>query len=165
MKHFSETEWTLFIKQQISETERMEMESHLLQCHICFGKYLKATEKSIKSNHTSSVSTPANFSDKIMKIITAEKKLQAKKKALRQKNNLITHYVAAACLTLYFTGSGILFLFTSSIPHVAAQAVNITKQTEEYFGHDWTERLIHTEVEFKLDLKFLDWSDDSGEEK
>lgn len=165
MKHFTETDWVLLINQQVAETERMEMEDHLFQCHICFKKYLKVTENSIKSNKTASKSAFADFLDRIIKMITAEKKLQAKKKALTQKNNFIIYYTAVACLTLFFTGSGIFNLYTSSIPQAASQVTEITKQTEDLFENDWTEWLLRTEIEFKPDLKFLDWSDYIGQKE
>ncbi|MFJ7727299.1 anti-sigma factor family protein [Neobacillus sp. NPDC097160] len=68
MKHYSYDEWMAYVKDEISEGNREELENHLYTCDQCLENYLEA----VSTNETSLpvLSNQSNFTDQVMAMVT-----------------------------------------------------------------------------------------------
>lgn len=64
MKHYSYDEWQQYVRNEISDSIREELESHLYTCDQCLEEYLQA----IAANESSlpTLSSESNFTDLVM---------------------------------------------------------------------------------------------------
>ncbi|MEH7548019.1 hypothetical protein COJ85_17840 [Bacillus sp. AFS076308] len=66
MKHYSYEEWQHYVKDELSEDRREDLESHLYTCDQCLEVYLQA----VTANETSLPALPdePNFTDRVMEM-------------------------------------------------------------------------------------------------
>lgn len=113
MKHYSYDEWLGFVKDEISDKSREELESHLYTCDQCLEHYLQAI-----SEHESSLPALLNetsFTDLVMAEISKQNDVIEKsatfKQAVKSKKPFYQqaafHYLIAAAATLLLTFSGV----------------------------------------------------------
>lgn len=68
MKHYSYDEWMQYVKDEINDTDREQLENHLYTCDKCLEKYLEA----VSANETSLpiLSNESSFTDQVMAMLT-----------------------------------------------------------------------------------------------
>ncbi|WP_066249838.1 anti-sigma factor family protein [Neobacillus drentensis] len=110
MKHYTYDEWLQYVKDEISEKDKQELEDHLYTCDQCLTHYLLA----IEANETSLpiLSDISEFTDSVMAEISKQKivvpdtktKTEIKKKPFYQQ--AVFHYLLAAAATILLTFTG-----------------------------------------------------------
>ncbi|WHY78110.1 hypothetical protein QNH20_02805 [Neobacillus sp. WH10] len=67
MKHYTYDEWQQYVKNEINENTREELESHLYTCDQCLEAYLQA----VSANESSLpvLSSESNFTDQVMAMV------------------------------------------------------------------------------------------------
>ncbi|MFK9092060.1 anti-sigma factor family protein [Bacillus salipaludis] len=139
MKHYSYDEWMVYVKDEISEGNREELENHLYTCDQCLENYLEA----VSANETSLpvLSNQSNFTDQVMAMVTPKavpdtindlsmmetvrlvpdtvntinSKVSRKKRFYQQA---VFHYLLAAAAT-------IVLMFTGAFQSLATYAGNL----------------------------------------
>lgn len=68
MKHYSYDEWMKYVKDEINDTDREQLENHLYTCDKCLENYLEA----VSANETSLpvLSNESSFTDQVMAMLT-----------------------------------------------------------------------------------------------
>ena len=113
MKHFSNDEWLRYVKDEISDKTREELESHLYSCDQCLEHYLLAL-----SEYESSLPVLTNessFTDLVMAEVSKQKEVNEKPAVVKQPEKskkpfyqqAAFHYLIAAAATLLLTFSGV----------------------------------------------------------
>jgi hypothetical protein len=113
MKHYSYDEWLRYVKDDLSNQKREELESHLYTCDQCLEQYLQAI-----AEHESSLPVLSNeigFTDLVMAEISKQKEVVERpgydknpdksKRPFYQQATF--HYLIAAVATLLLTFSGV----------------------------------------------------------
>jgi predicted anti-sigma-YlaC factor YlaD len=130
VKHYSQAEWSLFIKGNLDESERESQEQHLNECDQCLQSYMEAMEQ------TASLPQLENeqlFTDDLMKVIGEIKQeatvpTNARRKTKTNHRQTILHYTAAAAVTLLLMGSGV---FQQMYMQSAQISIDTLKHREE----------------------------------
>jgi anti-sigma factor RsiW len=139
MKHFKYDEWLSYVKNDISDKAREELESHLYTCDQCLEHYLQAI-----SEHESSLPVLSNepgFTDLVMANVSeqkaaVEKPASLKKTAASKKpfyQQAAFHYLIAAAATLLLTFSGVfqsLATYASAVEapkHMKEKRLSVTE--------------------------------------
>jgi anti-sigma factor RsiW len=139
MRHYSYDEWLSYVKDDISEKNREELESHLYTCDQCLEHYLQAI-----SEHESSLpvlSNETSFTDLVMAEISKQKEVVEKpvdyKETSKTKmpfyQQAAFHYLIAAAATLLLTFSGVfqsLATYTSAVEapqHFKEKKLSVTE--------------------------------------
>ncbi|WP_462412788.1 anti-sigma factor [Neobacillus sp. Marseille-QA0830] len=119
MRHYSTDEWTQFVKNEITESARIELEDHLYSCDQCLELYLQAI--AIHESSLPLLTDETGFADEIMaslpkmaapvamqndEIEMVPEKQEAVKKPKRFYQRAAFHYLLAAAATLLLTFSG-----------------------------------------------------------
>ena len=131
MKHFSYDEWLNYVKDEINDKTREELESHLYSCDQCLEHYLQAL-----AVHESSLPTLSNESD-FTELVMAEVSKQnnrAEKPAIQSIKSkkpfyqqAAFHYLIAAAATLLLTFSGVFQSLATYASAVEAPSI-VTKK-------------------------------------
>ncbi|MEH6905224.1 anti-sigma factor family protein [Neobacillus drentensis] len=124
MKHYNYDEWLQYVKDEINEKDKQELEDHLYTCDQCLTHYLLA----IEANETSLpiLSDMSEFTDLVMAEVSKQKivvpdttgnfntmlmvpsvpdtKTEIKKKPFYQQ--ALFHYLLAAAATILLTFTG-----------------------------------------------------------
>ncbi|MEH7115624.1 hypothetical protein V7124_25175 [Neobacillus niacini] len=108
MKHFSYDEWLSYVKDEINDQAREELEGHLYSCDQCLEHYLQAL--SVHESSLPILSNESSFTDLVMAEISKQKEVVTKpliesKKPFYQQ--VAFHYLIAAAATLLLTFSGV----------------------------------------------------------
>lgn len=104
MKHYTEDEWTEWIREQAPDSLSVDMESHLYECEECLSIYMHALEL-----HTSALPVPKDIDeleyDQLFKRTT---RLSVKEESSWRETAKHTYfqYAVAAAATLILTISG-----------------------------------------------------------
>ncbi|NRD77719.1 hypothetical protein HPT25_09705 [Bacillus sp. BRMEA1] len=115
MKHYAYNEWVKYIKNEVDEQVRLELEEHLYTCNQCLDLYLQAiafTESSFPM-----LTNESSFTDRVMSELSTNKKAASTAgtsyQPNRQANNrkpfyqqVLFHYLLAAAATILLTFSG-----------------------------------------------------------
>ncbi|WP_042455838.1 anti-sigma factor family protein [Neobacillus dielmonensis] len=115
MRHYTVDEWVQYVKNELRESDRMELEDHLYTCDQCLELYLQAI-----ADHESSLPILADengFTDLIMAALpkTMPENSQYSKMSQKQVDNRKTkrfyqqagfHYFLAAAATILLTFTG-----------------------------------------------------------
>jgi hypothetical protein len=118
MKHYSYDEWLQFVRNEMNEKSREELENHLYACDHCLDHYLQAVE----ANESSfpALSNESGFTDLVMAGVLKQKEVatidrqvtQSKAKSKPNTNKpfyqqAAFHYLLAAAATILLTFSGV----------------------------------------------------------
>lgn len=145
MKHYSYDEWMQYVKDEIKDTDREQLENHLYTCDQCLEDYLQA----ITANETSLpvLSSENSFTDQVMaKVVPALvvpdtnntnntnntiNTTSSRKKPFYQQ--AVFHYLLAAAATIVLMFSGAfqsLATYASSLEtpqHVQEKKSSVTE--------------------------------------
>ncbi|WP_045520351.1 anti-sigma factor family protein [Neobacillus niacini] len=113
MKHYSYDEWLSYVKDEVSDKTREELESHLYTCDQCLENYLQAI--SVHESSLPVLSNESSFTDLVMEEISKQKVVNEnpvpKKQPVKAKKPFYQqaafHYLIAAAATLLLTFSGV----------------------------------------------------------
>lgn len=146
MKHYEYKEWLKYVKDELDEKKREELENHLYTCDKCLNTYLQAIEESETAFPT--LSDETNFTDWVMNGIEAKtevpdtknnvvelEKVPDTKVAIKMDTQAfqkrpfykqaVFHYVLAAAATL-------LLMFSGAFQSLAGYAASIeAKHSQE----------------------------------
>jgi hypothetical protein len=126
MKHYSYEEWQHYVKDELSEDRREDLESHLYTCDLCLEVYLQA----VTANETSLPALPdeTNFTDRVMEMGPFTNNVNnveivspvpvTERKPLYQRAGF--HYLLAAAATL-------LLMFSGAFQSLATYAGSLEK--------------------------------------
>ncbi|MGE5473791.1 MAG: hypothetical protein ACM3UU_06180 [Ignavibacteriales bacterium] len=138
MKHYDEKTWKSYINKSISHEDEIILEEHLIVCDECLEVYMDLLEKS--KLHIAENIVPSGFTDKVMNQVSKSSN-NAKKQRTISFSSIMTYYVAAACLTLFFTINGGFQYITNN----ATGAIDSVRGTSKIMGsalvNGWTDRL------------------------
>ncbi|MBO0959304.1 hypothetical protein J1P26_06120 [Neobacillus sp. MM2021_6] len=153
MKHYSYDEWMQYVKDEINDTDREQLENHLYTCDQCLEDYLQA----ITANETSLpvLSSESSFTDQVMAKVVPDtvndlstmgtvrlvpdtnntintiNTTSSRKKPFYQQ--AVFHYLLAAAATIVLMFSGAfqsLATYASSLetpPHVQEKKSSVTE--------------------------------------
>lgn len=113
MKHYSYDEWLSYVKDEVSDKTREELESHLYTCDQCLENYLQAI--SVHESSLPVLSNESSFTDLVMEEVSKQKVVNEnpvpKKQPVKAKKpfyqQAVFHYLIAAAATLLLTFSGV----------------------------------------------------------
>lgn len=150
MKHFEYQEWLKYVKDELEDKRREELENHLYTCDKCLNTYLQAIEENEIALPT--LSTDTNFTDWIMSGIKAKTAVPDTKNNVNELEMVpdtktatkadpktrpfykqaVLHYVLAAVATLLLMFSGAfqsLASFTASLEgkHLQERKPSVTE--------------------------------------
>jgi anti-sigma factor RsiW len=100
LMHYSFNQWLQYVRNEVSEKSRNELESHLYTCDACLEQYLKAVEENESLLPT--ISEAINFTEMIMTQVQSKKATD--KRPFYQQ--VVFHYLLAAVATIILTLSG-----------------------------------------------------------
>ncbi|EKN71531.1 hypothetical protein BABA_00815 [Neobacillus bataviensis LMG 21833] len=135
MKHYSYDEWMQYVKDEINDTDREQLENHLYTCDKCLENYLEA----VSANETSlpALSNESSFTDQVMAMLvpsvvpdTINNTVDGKKPFYQQ---VVFHYFLAAVATILLMFSGAfqsLATYASSLEspqHVQEKKSSVTE--------------------------------------
>ena len=130
--HYSRDHWMKYVKDELSETERIMLEDHLYTCDQCLELYIDVVDK--QEEILPSISDETAFMNDIMKQIFNEnmviEKVGDKKRPFYQSS--IFHYAIAASLTLILMSAG---FFQTIIKHTETiQKAELSAKQESKTG-------------------------------
>ncbi|MEH7013938.1 hypothetical protein V7087_24530 [Neobacillus niacini] len=142
MKHYSYDEWLSYVKDEVSDKTREELESHLYTCDQCLENYLQAI--SVHESSLPVLSNESSFTDLVMAEVSKQKEVNEnpvlKKQPVKAKKPFYQqaafHYLIAAAATLLLTFSGVFHSLATY-----ASAVEAPKHMKEK-KHSVTEGVI-----------------------
>lgn len=105
MNHFTYDEWLKYVRNEINDKSRNELESHLYTCDHCLNLYLQAVEESESSLPI--LINESSFTDLVMEEVTKGKQTTASninKKPFYQQ--AFFHYFLAAAATIFLMVTG-----------------------------------------------------------
>jgi hypothetical protein len=140
MKHYTYDEWLQYVKDEINEKTKEELEDHLYTCDQCLNNYLMAMEANESSLPI--LSDVSSFTELVMAEVSKQKTAvpdtdknlntmliapsvpdtEIKKKRLYQQ--AVFHYLLAAAATILLTFSGVfqsLAAYANSIERAQVQ--------------------------------------------
>ncbi|MCH1624657.1 anti-sigma factor family protein [Ferdinandcohnia quinoae] len=121
MKHFSEDDWLTYIKDELSESKREELEDHLFSCDQCMDVYIKLID-------TQAEQLPdlddSSFTDEVMAKLPQKK---ARKRTVYQ--HPLFHYGVAAIITITLMTTGVFQSITGIVATVEASS-SMSKQEQ-----------------------------------
>lgn len=122
MRHFSNEEWLLYIKDQIEEPKREELENHLFSCDQCLEIYLELVESQVEELPNLEND---RFTDEVVKKLPLKKEEQ--RKSFLQSP--IFHYGVAAAVTFTLMSTGVFQSMTGIVGTVEASSFSEQKQS------------------------------------
>ncbi len=152
MKHYSYDEWQQYVKNEIDDRFREELENHLYTCDQCLDDYLQAVAANESSLPT--LSNESSFTDRVMAMVPAmvpdtvrtlntmsnvpsvpdtinETAIaQTKKRPFYQQ--AVFHYFLAAAATLLLMFSGVFqslatYAYSLESPHIEKKKPSVTE--------------------------------------
>ncbi|MFJ5717363.1 hypothetical protein [Neobacillus sp. NPDC093127] len=113
MKHYCYEEWVQYVKNEMNDQKREQLENHLYTCDQCLEQYIQA----MAANETSLpiLSNESSFTDMVMSEVSKQKEAVpdtipgVRKPTNRKKpfyQQAAFHYLLAAAATLLLTFSG-----------------------------------------------------------
>ncbi|WP_142255405.1 hypothetical protein [Bacillus sinesaloumensis] len=115
MKHFKSEEWLLYIKDELAEVKREELENHLFSCDQCLEVYMSLIEN--QAEELPDIVNASFTDDVILKLLI--KKENQKRSFLQSP---IFHYGVAAAVTLTLMSTGVFQSMTSILGTVEASS-------------------------------------------
>jgi hypothetical protein len=135
MKHYNYEEWLSYVKNEVNDSTREDLDNHLYTCDQCLEQYLQAI-----SEHESSLpllSNESSFTDMVMAGVSKQKEPAAMKPPVKHKKPFYQqaafHYLIAAAATLLLTFSGVfqsLATYASAIEapqHIKEKRPSVTE--------------------------------------
>jgi len=124
MKHYPYEQWLCYVKDELDEQTRAEVESHLYTCDLCLEQYLQALEDHESSLPT--LSNETNFTELVMAEVAKDSRTDGKQAEIKPAasakkpfyQQAAFHYLLAAAATLLLTFSGVfqsLATFASAV--------------------------------------------------
>jgi len=148
-------EWQTYCAGMLQESERIQMEEHLLQCNNCLSIYLDFLNKSLQRESFSQLGQ--EFTDKVMANIQKENYTQGH----NNKINLIISYCAAACIVMFFWVGG----YFDKISEGLSEGTKLSKPLEtiearieppkSFIQTGWTQKVLKKEKSF-FEKSFLE---------
>jgi len=139
MRHYNEEELIFYSEACVDENLEKDIEEHLLMCEECRDKYMQIVECYHMNDMENSISL--EFTDNVMKSIKSEpvrNKVIKKKKVVPE---VFVYYVAAACITLLFSFSGVFDSLAGGFSCMTASIAQTPVTIEKNVSNGWTERL------------------------
>ncbi|MDR6120506.1 anti-sigma factor RsiW [Bacillus sp. SLBN-46] len=131
MKHYTYDEWLQYVRNEITDKNREELENHLYTCDQCLEVYLQA----VTANESSLpiLSNETSFTDAVMAEVSKKQGVVPDTKLEEQKSNKKTpFYKQAAFHYLLAAAATILLTFTGAFQSLATYANSLeTKQVQE----------------------------------
>ncbi|MEH7235181.1 hypothetical protein [Bacillus sp. JJ1562] len=122
MRHFSNEEWLLYIKDKLEEPKREELENHLFSCDQCLEIYRELVEA--QAEELPDLENES-FTDEVATKLPMKKKKQGK--SFLQSS--IFHYGVAAAVTLTLMSTGVFQNITGIVGTVEASSFSEQKQS------------------------------------
>ncbi|MEH7385877.1 hypothetical protein V7147_10760 [Bacillus sp. JJ1521] len=122
MGHFSNEEWLLYIKDQLEEPKREELENHLFSCDQCLEFYMELVEDQVRVLPNLENDS---FTDEVFVKLPIKKEKQGK----TFLQSPIFHYGVAAVVTLTLMSTGVFQSMTGIVGTVEATSFSEQKQS------------------------------------
>ncbi|MEH7223350.1 hypothetical protein V7112_05985 [Bacillus sp. JJ1566] len=122
MRHFSNDEWLLYIKDKLEEAKREELENHLFSCNQCLEIYMELVES--QAQELPDLENDS-FTDEVVTKLPVKKEKQGK----TFLQSPIFHYGIAAVVTLSLMSTGVFQSMTGIIGVVEASSFSEQKQS------------------------------------
>lgn len=129
MKHYRYDEWLQYVKGELNDKTREELESHLYGCDQCLESYLEAL-----AEHESSLpvlSNESSFTDLVMAGVTQQRESGEKPEGAKPKKpfyqQAVFHYLLAAAATLLLMFSGVFQSLATYASSVEAPSIKVEK--------------------------------------
>ncbi|MFC7061904.1 zf-HC2 domain-containing protein [Halobacillus seohaensis] len=123
MKHITNEDFVAYMRNELNDSNRSQIEDHLDECEICFLSYIE----SVTRWNTESELSPS-FTDNTLDVLQ-EKSPAASKKYKSQSKQTLVHYALAAGLTILLMGSGVFqYVFSAFDDEKFQDQPSITEQ-------------------------------------
>ncbi len=122
MRHFSNEEWLLYIKDQLEEPKREELENHLFSCDQCLEIYMELVEA--QAEELPNLENDG-FTDEVVLKLPVKKEKQGKPFL----QSPIFHYGVAAVVTLTLMSTGVFQSMTGIVGTVESSNFSGQKQS------------------------------------
>ncbi len=118
MSCYHEEQFVQYVKGELKEEERTELEDHLYHCNDCLGLYMVALDG--QEMYMPVMQDSTNFTNNVVNELRKYKKVESKHSSRKQ----LIHYTVAAGFTLMLMFSGVFDHLTNI---VSEDAMNPTK--------------------------------------
>ena len=122
MRHYKDEEWLLYMKDELAESRRGEIEDHLYSCDQCLEIYMKLVEDQARELPDLE---NIHFTDEVVMKLPVNKEIQ--KKSILQSP--IFHYGVAAVVTLSLMSTGVFQSMTGIVGTVEASSFSKQRQS------------------------------------
>ncbi|WP_141430394.1 hypothetical protein [Bacillus sp. 03113] len=123
MRHYSESDWTKYVNNELEEHVREAYEKHLYSCDQCLELYVRVIEQHEDSFPV--IIDETDFANSIMEAISEQKIIQ-KQKATPFYQKALFHYTLAAAMTLLLMMTGVFHSITEY-----AESIQLSEQNGE----------------------------------
>ncbi|MEK5440468.1 MULTISPECIES: hypothetical protein [unclassified Fredinandcohnia] len=122
MRHYRDEEWLMYMKDELAESRRGELEDHLYSCDQCLEIYMKLVEdQAVELPDLENI----HFTDEVVMKLPVNKEKQ--KKSILQSP--IFHYGVAAVVTLSLMSTGVFQSMTGIVGTVEASSFSKQRQS------------------------------------
>lgn len=116
MRHYNQGEWEQYVRGELPEQLREELEEHLYTCDQCLEVYISCVEG---LPALPDVADPAKFHSSVMAAILAQTPQEQPHKPFYLRT--FFHYGVAAAVTLLLTTAGVFDMTVHQLSEVASQ--------------------------------------------
>lgn len=122
MRHYRDEEWLMYMKDELAESRRGELEDHLYSCDQCLEIYMKLVkDQAVELPDLENI----HFTDEVVMKLPVNKEKQ--KKSILQSP--IFHYGVAAVVTLSLMSTGVFQSMTGIVGTVEASSFSKQRQS------------------------------------
>jgi len=122
VRHYRDEEWLMYMKDELAESRRGELEDHLYSCDQCLEIYMKLVEdQAVELPDLENI----HFTDEVVMKLPVNKEKQ--KKSILQSP--IFHYGVAAVVTLSLMSTGVFQSMTGIVGTVEASSFSKQRQS------------------------------------
>jgi len=122
VRHYRDEEWLMYVKGELAESRREELEDHLYSCDQCLEIYMNLVEA--QAEELPDIENDYFTYEVVMKLPV---KKQRQKKSILQSP--IFHYGVAAVVTLTLMSTGVFQSMTGIVGTVEASSFSKQKQS------------------------------------
>jgi len=122
VRHYRDEEWLMYMKDELAESRRGELEDHLYSCDQCLEIYMKLVkDQAVELPDLENI----HFTDEVVMKLPVNKEKQ--KKSILQSP--IFHYGVAAVVTLSLMSTGVFQSMTGIVGTVEASSFSKQRQS------------------------------------
>ncbi len=145
MKHFNEKEWQMFRRGEYPKGRSRFMEEHLQGCQKCLDAFLNSINEEEIAQAQKAI--PPDFTDTVISMINREDAREARGPSpcfrwVKQSQNLLAYYAAAAVLTIALMGGGAFQALVKGYSNVAGTTELNSQKIEQKMDIQFSKKIV-----------------------